>query len=232
MGIRFEPSRRFSYEAGQFLSLIVPAPFAPPGSRGSRLRRAYSFSTPSEKGQAYELCVKHVQGGPGSSYLKSLEVGGTFKASAPYGDLFYRPREARNACFISTGTGVAPFRAMVLSEVFKRERPERVFSIFGARTESEIIYPGFFERQGLECVTAISQPTGAGAGHFKGRVTDYLRSLPADWPWHTTDFYLCGNGDMVADVRRILKEGHGVQDAAIQKEIYFSSSRPPRRQAA
>ena len=49
-----------------------------------------------------------VPGGPGSNYLASLKVGDTFKAFAPYGDFMYDSASGRDACFISTGTGVAP----------------------------------------------------------------------------------------------------------------------------
>src|SRR5205823_6638853 len=74
---------------------------------------------------------------------------------------------------------------------------------------------------GVESVVALSQPTDQWKG-FRGRVTDYLRSLPSDWPWHTTDFYLCGNGEMLDEVRKILLGGRGVDPRSVHLEAYFA----------
>jgi ferredoxin-NADP reductase len=226
MRIRFEPGKGFSYEPGQFLSLIVPREGQSP------VRRAYSFASPGRE-QGYELCVKHVEGGLGSGYLARLSVGDCFRASAPYGHFLYETPPTRSACFISTGTGLAPLRSMVTSERFLENRPERAIMLFGARTEDEIIYPGFFESLGIEEIDAISAP-GKEFGGFKGRVTDYLRSLPRDWGWHSTDFYICGNGAMVTEVCKILRDGNGVPEANIHKEVYFTPSdrTAPRPQPA
>ena len=51
-------------------------------------------------------------------------------------------------------------------------------------------------------------------------MTDYLRSLPPDWAWDQTDFYICGNGEMVAEIRKHLR-GRGVAEERIYQEVYF-----------
>ena len=50
--LRFEPSKKFSFEPGQFISVVVPDPA---GGR-KPLRRAYSLAVPPEQG--WGLCVK------------------------------------------------------------------------------------------------------------------------------------------------------------------------------
>jgi ferredoxin-NADP reductase len=216
LDLRFEPSRKFRFDPGQFISVIVPDPEGGP----KPLRRAYSLATPYEQG--WGLCVKIVPGGPGSNYMASLKQGDTFRATAPFGHFLYDHESGREACFISTGTGVAPFLAMIHSETYRDNPPPHATNVFGARTEDEIIYPGYFSRLGLTEVNAVSQPEPGFAG-FKGRVTDYLRSLPPDWAWDRTDFYLCGNGEMVGEVRRLLL-GRGVPESHIHKEVYFAPS--------
>jgi NAD(P)H-flavin reductase len=201
--IRFEPAKAFKFDPGQFLSLMVPKPFAPPGGP-ARLRRIYSFAAPAEKG--YELCIKQTNG-PGPRYLSSLKKGDRFKASAPYGDFVYEPREGRSACFISTGTGIAPFRAIALSRAFQENPPVKAYSLFGARTPDEILYRGEFEAAGVGEIHCVSQPPEGWNG-FQGRVTDYLRSL-------------------VAEVRRLLRDVRGVPSSAIHQEVYFA---PPASQ--
>jgi isocitrate/isopropylmalate dehydrogenase len=37
---------------------------------------------------------------------------------------------------------------------------------------------------------------------------------------------MCGNGDMISDVRAIIQGGHGVADSAIIQEAYFSKLAP------
>lgn len=216
--LSFEPSRRFKFEAGQFLSIVVPLPFVPPGS-GSRLRRIYSFAC--GPGQGYELCVKQTQG-PGTSYLASLKPGDVFGATAPYGDFVHEPRAERGVCLVSTGTGIAPFRSMMFSERFWDEPPTQCLSLFGASTEQEIIYPEGFSHIGVQTVNALSKAGPDWTG-FRGRVTDFLASLPPDWGWTTTDFYMCGNGEMVRSVAALLRS-RGVAPTAIHQEAYFGKA--------
>jgi ring-1,2-phenylacetyl-CoA epoxidase subunit PaaE len=222
--LRFEPSRKFRFDPGQFLSVVVPNP----DPAGKPFRRAYSFAVSCEQG--WGLCIKVVEGGPGSNYMASLKVGDTFKAFAPYGHFVFDHESDRDACFISTGTGVAPFLAMIQSQAYRDNPPGQATNIFGARTEDEIIYPGHFARLGLVEVNAISRPTPGFSG-FAGRVTDYLKSLPADWPWDMTDFYLCGNGEMVDEVRKLLR-GRGVSPEHIHQEVYFSAPDRQKQPAA
>lgn len=228
MRVRFTTKKRLTFQGGQFISLYVP------GSGGGKMiRRAYSFaSSPEDAKQGmYELCVKYLPGGAGSSFIASLRKGDTFEATAPYGHYVYSPKnEHHNACFISTSTGVAPNRSIVLSEQFREHQPRKTLFLFGASSEDEIIYPGEFEKLGLETVNAISKPAQDFAG-FRGRVTDYLRSLPVSWHWHNTDFYICGNAQMIQEVHEILKEGHGVQPSRIHAESFFPKKNFSKRTA-
>jgi ferredoxin-NADP reductase len=225
MRVQFTARKPIKFLGGQFISLYVPDI-----ANGKTVRRAYSFASAPEAGSkgVYELCVKYLPGGAGSEFLAALRPGDEFEATAPYGHYVYQPKSAaRNACFISTSTGVAPNRSIVLSEEFRENPPARTIFVYGARTEDEIIYPGEFEKLGLESINAISRPSSGFEG-FTGRVTDYLRSLPNSWLWHDTDFYVCGNAPMIDEVRDILRSGHGVGAARIHAESFF----PKKKKAA
>ncbi|MBC7692338.1 MAG: ferredoxin--NADP reductase [Methylotenera sp.] len=219
LSIRFEPSKKFNFEAGQFLSIYVPQKDDGPKS----VRRAYSISSSPEdaKKTGYEICIKVVTGGQGSSYLANLKPGDTFKATAPYGDFVFRPREGRGICFVCTGTGIAPIKAIVDSAYFQENRPDRVRLLFGARNDGDIIFRGHFEAMGINTIRAFSQIENSLA--FKGRITDYLRSQTTQLEWHATDFYLCGNGMMIQEVNQIL-QGRGVRVESIKQEAYFSAN--------
>ncbi|HTL12506.1 MAG TPA: FAD-dependent oxidoreductase, partial [Bdellovibrionota bacterium] len=133
--LHFRPSAPLPFKAGQFISIVVPG--AGPGGRN--LRRAYSIASNPER-NPIELCVKLVEDGPGTNYLHGLKAGDTFTGFAPYGDFVYVTDPSRSACFISTGTGIAPFRAMLQSQAFKAAPPKKVISVFGVRDQSEDLY--------------------------------------------------------------------------------------------
>lgn len=214
--LRFETNEPVEFKAGQFISVIVPG--AGPGGRN--LRRAYSIASAPHV-RPIELCVKLVDGGPGTNYLHGLKEGATFQGVAPYGDFVYQTTPNRHACFISTGTGIAPFRSMMQSKQYEQAPPKHAYSFFGVRDEEEILYADELKAlKNVTVVTALSRPAGAWNG-FKGRVTHYMEALGADFPWTETDYYLCGNGDMIKEIKALLMEKRGVAKEAIHVEKYY-----------
>lgn len=214
--LAFQTNKPLSFKGGQFISIIVPGA----GPKGRDLRRAYSIASAPE-GKEIELCIKLVDGGPGTNYLHNLKAGDTLRGFAPYGDFVYEPRAGRHAVFIATGTGIAPFRGMILSKEFKEHPPASAICLLGVRTADEVLYEKELSAvaPSVKYVSAVSQPTANWTG-FKGRVTDYIRSLPADFPFLETEYYLCGNGAMITEIRSILAE-KGVQKDAIHQEKYY-----------
>jgi NAD(P)H-flavin reductase len=219
--LRVRASAPIEAHAGQFLSVNV---------RGLA-KRAYSFSnTLSSDSREFELCVRVVEGGLGSQYLASLKPGDRFEARAPFGHFVYETPPTRAVCWIASGTGVAPLRAMALSEEFRQaERKAPALALVGFRTEGDLVYAGDFEARGIREVHAFSQPQASqwiGAlarTGFRGRVTDYLKTaMPAAWPWLESDYYLCGNGAMIESVRQILVNQYRVPSASIRFEAYFT----------
>ncbi|MEW6055327.1 MAG: FAD-dependent oxidoreductase [Bdellovibrionota bacterium] len=217
--LRFTSAKKMNYYPGQFLSLCVPG-----GDARKPVRRPYTFAGAPDLAikNGYELCIKYQKGGRGSEYVASLQPGDVFEATAPYGDFVYETKPERSVCFISTGTGIAPFRSMVLSRQFEENPPKQALCLYGARSEQDILFPKDFESMGVKTVYALSRADDAWTG-FRGRVTDYLRSISSDWNWDSTDFYLCGNGEMIAEVKRILHV-HNVPEKAIHKEAFFAAT--------
>lgn len=213
--VKFDTEPPLEFVAGQFISIVIPGA----GPNGRDLRRAYSIASPPEA-RPIELCVKEVEGGPGTRYLSNLREGDRFRGFAPYGDFVYEPQTGRQAMFIATGTGIAPVRAMVESAAYQKQPPTRSICLLGVRTEDEVLYEKEFSKiDGLEWIPVVSRPTGQWKG-FHGRVTDYLRKLPPEFDWSKTEFYLCGNGQMIAEVKLILTE-KGVEKDSIHFEKYY-----------
>jgi CDP-4-dehydro-6-deoxyglucose reductase len=211
----FESNPPFHFEPGQFISIFVPG--AGPGGRD--LRRAYSIASAPEKGM-FELCVKLVEGGPGTQYLHSLKIGDSLKGMAPYGDFTYKTKHGKHVMFIATGTGIAPFRSMLLSKIFAENPPETATLLFGARKPHDLIYAEEMKSILIDrFVVTLSQPTEQWVG-FKGRVTDWLRANESNIHWSETEFYLCGNGAMIDEVKQIL-HAHLVEKPMIHQEVYY-----------
>jgi sulfite reductase alpha subunit-like flavoprotein len=211
----FETHQPLPFDAGQFVSVIIPGA----GPNGRDLRRAYSIASSPEAGQI-ELCVKLVEDGPGTQYLYRLRPGDQLRALAPYGTFVFENKPGRNICFVATGTGIAPFRSMILSRKFQENQPPRGFCLLGVRSEDEVLYSDVFGAiPNMEFVAAVSQPSPEWNG-FRGRVTDYLRNVGSDFPWLETEFYLCGHGGMITEVKSLLA-AKGVSKESVHQEIYY-----------
>jgi len=219
--INFETDQPFEFQAGQFVSIVVPGA----GPNGRDLRRAYSIAS-APKNRPVELCVKLVEGGPGTNYLNRLRPGDQFKCFAPYGTFVLKTAPGRNVCFVATGTGIAPFRSMAFSEAFEQLNPPKAWCLLGVREEEEVLYDAEFRASKLAWVPTVSRP-GASWQGFKGRVTDYLRAHDDDFDWKNTDFYLCGNGGMIDEIKAMLAE-RGVPKEALHLEVYY---KPPKEAA-
>lgn len=211
-----ETDRPLSFKGGQFLSIVIPGA----GPQGRNLRRAYSIASAPEK-NLIELCIKLVEGGPGTQYLYRLRPGDTFQSVAPYGDFVYEPKVGRHACFIATGTGIAPFRSILLSDHYKENPPASAACLLGVRTEAELLYDlEFSNLPGLKFVPAVSQPAQQDWRGYKGRVTQYLSQAGNDFPWLETEYYLCGHGGMIQEIKLFLAE-KGVAKASVHQEVYY-----------
>lgn len=216
--LAFSTPQPAGFEAGQFISIIVPGA----GPNGRDLRRAYSIASGPQK-DPIELCIKLVEGGPGTNYLYKMRPGSTFKGFAPYGDFTYEPKTGRDAVFLATGTGIAPYRAFIESGAYLAAPPRKAWCLLGVRTEDELLYGEQFRGVfGDRFIEAVSQPRDPAWQGFKGRITDVLRSWKDEgsFAWAETDFYLCGNGAMITETLALLTE-MGVQKDAIHKEKYY-----------
>lgn len=213
--LTFEPEKSLTFKAGQFISIIIPGA----GPHGRDLRRAYSIASSPERA-TIELCIKLVENGPGTNYLYRIPEETSFRGVAPYGDFVYEPKPQKHAVFIATGTGIAPFRSIVHSEEYRNAPPVSATCLLGVRTEDEVLYDQEFSGlKGVKWVPMVSRPNGQWKG-LVGRVTDYLRGLGADFPWLDTEFYLCGNGEMIKEVKVLLAE-KGVHKDSIHQEKYY-----------
>lgn len=141
--------------------------------------------------------------------LSSLSIGSVLKVSKPFGRFLGNDEPA---WWIATGTGIAPYIAM--SQQFRTDNKQL---IYGARKLDGFLYDTFFKaklgEKYIRCCT-----TESGDGVYGDRLTKWLEQqteLPLD-----IKYYLCGNPEMVVDVRDLLVS-KGVNFKNIISEIYF-----------
>lgn len=133
----------------------------PPGEneRGRPYKlRLYSISSPTEgengKSHLVSTTVKRtieewddnsLYLGVASNYLADLNVGDTVKLTGPSGRRFLLPENPFdfNYLFFATGTGIAPYRGMVM-ELLESGSDNDIILIFGCPYRTDLIYAEYF----------------------------------------------------------------------------------------
>ncbi|MCU4164293.1 FAD-binding oxidoreductase [Carboxylicivirga caseinilyticus] len=191
--------KKFSFKPGQVLAIALKQNDEP---------RLYSIASGIDKDYLGILFDVNPDGQltPTMSQLKS---GDQLYISEPFGKFLC---EGTPAMWIATGTGIAPFVSLAESN-----KANNITLIHGARTIDAFYLQDTFikilgENYNRFCTSEQQE------GIYHGRLTTYLqqqKQLPTDYK-----YYLCGNSQMIIDVREILIE-KGVPFDHIIAEIYF-----------
>ena len=191
----------FAFTPGQFVSVVDR-------EDGKEVTHAYSIASP-RGGNRFSLCLNRVEDGVVSPWLFGLQPGDEIDMHGPLGCFTLRnPRD--RAVFVATGTGIAPFRSMLLDHL-PRSQAE-ITLLFGVREEERLLYRQEFEKladeyKNFRFLPTITRPTATWKGRT-GRVQQHLdEALAIRSPEESgsLDIYICGLKDMVDDVRKQLK---------------------------
>lgn len=211
-----EPTE-FQFNAGQF----VVIPFT--DSKGTKVSRCYSIASPESQKNSFDLCFNVVPGGMVSPYLGSLKEGEEIEWMGPMGHFHVRKNETTERfVFIATGTGIAPMKPFIMKLLEEGEtRPIQLY--FGLRHKADMYYFEAYSElaetyDNFEFIFTLSQPETDWFGNV-GRVTDMLRENIEDAS--KTEFYLCGNGQMIEDVKKIVVDEKGGDGKMVFMEKYY-----------
>lgn len=190
---------KLDFQPGQYLLVGVP---------GGDLREYSIFSRPSDPW--LEILVRVIPEGLVSSQLARLVSGDRIAVRGPQGG-FLLPSDPYNGSYllVATGTGIAPFHAMVGTY------PELEYQLYhGVRYATECYVRHAFAPE--RCHACLSRED-AGAGDYAGRVTQVLYdvALRVD-----TACYLCGSCDMIYDMFALLQT-KGIPRGQIHAETYY-----------
>ena len=140
-----------------------------------------------------------------SNYLCDLNVGDEVLLTGPVGKRFLLPSEPEKHqyIFIATGTGIAPFRGMML-DLIRQGMPSRVALLMGTPYETDLLYHDDLsawaqEYENFSYHTAISRhttPDQPGKLYVQERLREDFDTLGPMLASERTLIYVCGLAGM------------------------------------
>jgi ferredoxin-NADP reductase len=220
------------FEPGQYMTIGVFID-------GRIVQRPYSVaSAPVDAGDTgYEMYLRLVQGGTFTPVLWDLPVGHRMRMIGPKGKFMLEPDDDRVHLFVSSGTGNAPFIAM-MRQMLADGRPRKAVFLNGVSYARDLGYRDLVEgwessgEYPVRYIPTVSRPNDPANADWTGRtgrvetivgpIFDELGLRPDD-----TVAYLCGNPDMIIAAEQTLL-GLGMPDDAVKKELYWPKGKEPR----
>ncbi len=216
-----EEGKLLDFIPGQFVTLMLP-------SADGVKRRSYSIaSVPGE--QNLEVAISYVKGGYASELLFNLQPGQSVPAMGPVGKLILQEEPVKRIFLVGTGTGVAPYRAMLPMLAQKLQQGDfQVILLQGVQYRKDLLYGDDF------LAFADTHPNAQFFAHYsredlsdarsyecKGYVQQHFSGLSLH-PEHDV-VYLCGNPNMI-DAAFELLQAQGLPSKNIRREKYISSN--------
>jgi CDP-4-dehydro-6-deoxyglucose reductase len=199
-----------AFRAGQNMMLMVA-----PG-----VNRTMSIASPPS---AKEILMVHDVSpmGPGSQWTVGLKKGDIATIVAPTGGILSFLDTPKRKVMVATGTGIAPFRSMIVDMAEKKNTIPMVL-YWGQRYEQDVYWKDEFDRIASETPTfswkqILSRPSASWQG-LTGHVTEHVLSLEKDL--ELSEFYICGNKAMTEEVKARLLE-HNVPKEQIRTELFY-----------
>lgn len=210
------------FTAGQFVTMDLPI-----GDKRLQRWRSYSLANAPDESSHIAFCIGQVPNGAASNWLCSREPGTVVRFKGPEGTFTYPESRPDTVVMICTGTGVAPFRSMLL-DLDRQGWPEHdtIHLIFGSRTMEDLLYVEEFldlmqRRPNFRYTAALSRLTAPVTSPWisSGYVHKVYQQLYTD---STADilFMLCGWQNMIDEAVATLITKMGYSRKNISYELY------------
>lgn len=213
--IKVPDERPFSFKAGQFIMVDLPID-------SKYTNRSYSIASAPTADNMFELCIVLNPKGMGTPYMwENYKVGTTVKLSRVLGKFTLPEVIDRDICFICTGTGIAPLRAMLHDIYNKGAEHKNIYMVFGNRWTKDVIYRKEMEDMQAKYpefsfIPVLSRDNADWNGR-KGYVHAVYEEIFADK--RPAYFFICGWADMLKEARQRL-EAMGYDKKSIKFESY------------
>ena len=202
---------QFAYQAGQFLTLRIPA-------HDSSVSRCYSLSSSPSTDEHLKVTVKRTAGGLASNWLcDHAEAGMTLESLTPAGAFTVRPADSE-LIFMAAGSGITPVISMIRAQLLQSGR--RVTLVYANRDRDSVIFDAELAEllaahgdrltvaHWLESESGLPTPAG-------------LRTLLPAKPGADTAAYLCGPAAFM-DVAAAALHDAGVAREHVHREVFVS----------
>lgn len=218
--IRVPDLEVFDFSPGQFVTLDLPI-----GDKPSQRWRSYSIASPPMDNNLFELLISLMPDGAGTHYLFSQMVpGAELPFRGPQGKFLLPDPIMHPLFFICTGTGVAPFRSMLLHLMQQGPLRQPVFLVFGCRRKDDLLY--YEEMKDLEArdenfryFPVLSRETWNGRHGYVHAVYEELVKERNKAGLEPASFYLCGWKNMISEAKERIQQ-LGYSRSNIIQEIY------------
>lgn len=213
--IQLPKAEKFLFKPGQFLTLDLPI-----HEQRNKRWRSYSIASAPDEGNVVELVIVHLELGLGSTYFfEEIKTGSELTLRGPHG-MFTLPEQLEETLFLlCTGTGIAPFRSMLLYLQNKSRPYKEIHLLMGTRTKADLLYhdemveftktlPRFYYHP-----TLSREVWNGRTGYIHTIYEELCKDLP------TAQFMLCGWRNMVDEARQKLA-AMGYDKKAIHLELY------------
>ncbi|MCB9813311.1 MAG: hypothetical protein H6772_02805 [Pseudomonadales bacterium] len=197
------------FESGQYVSITVD-------EHGDR--RSYSICSNSDTKHSFELLIEHLPDGVGSNFLRNLKFGEEVDVLGPLGRFtLIHGDDCEELVFVATGSGIAPFRSMILNLLQDVGEKRPITLYWGLRYVEDLFWENEFQDLVENYENFKFHPVISRAIEewplCKGRVTDCLQvhDVPIKG-----GYYLCGSAKMIDDVNALIQE-RGVS----KEDIHF-----------
>lgn len=201
------------FDPGQYVSMVVDA---------TGDRRSYSIASKPENQDAFELLIDHTPGGAGCQFLANLQIGAEVDVMGPLGRFVFVPGGTEEELvFVATGSGIAPFRSMIMTLLQEGTERRPMTLYWGMRYVEELFWLDEFQDLAESFSNFKFHPVISRAVAewplCRGRVTDCLNihQVPIN-----AAYYLCGNATMIEEVTALM-QGKGVATENIHFEKFF-----------
>lgn len=203
--------KEVQFQAGQTFMLTV----------GDGINRTMSIASPPSETNTILMCHDVSPGGPASKWTLSHKEGDEAVFMAPLGMFTLQKDTYRKKILVATGTGIAPYRSMVL-DYLHGGGTDDVTIYWGMRHEKDLYWVDEFAElsrlfPNFQLIVCMSQPSDAWTGK-RGRVTAHV--VENEPNIKGSDLYLCGNQKMIKDMEAQLSAA-GVPSHQVYKELYF-----------
>lgn len=201
--------KEISFRPGQYVMLKVPSEKGP-------VSRLYSIASPNTIKNSFQLVIEIVPGGLASSYLLGLKEKNEVIFQGPAG-MFGLKENEKEKIFLVTGTGIAPVRSMLISNIkdqiskiqFKNKK---YYLYWGLKNYKDVYMFSDFKQLAINnqqlsiniCLSReqnLDMIPGADRKYFTLGHVDSCFSQQLN---NNMEFYLCGGRNIVESLKQFL----------------------------